>query len=115
MSDQTGRKKKTRVRVTVDWIVGCTLLLIGFVGFILPILQGWIFVLAGLAVLGSHSRRIDSLNRRLRSWLDTLRNRLFRRGGLPAPTPDPVPVVLSEPHPQVAEPEKAGWTASPRC
>ena len=110
MSDQAGRKEKTRVRVTVDWIVGCALLLIGLLGFVLPILQGWIFVLAGLAVLGSHSRRIDRLNRSIRTGLDMLRKRLFRRGSPPVLIPDPVPAVLSEPHPRAAEPEKEGWT-----
>jgi len=114
MSEQNGRKEKSRVRVTLDWIIGCTLLLIGFLGFILPILQGWIFVLAGLAVLGSHSRRIDRLNQGIRSWLVRLRTRLFRRGGPAAPIPDPVPVVPSLPHPRPSGPEEAGWTGPPQ-
>ena len=46
----------TRARVIFDWILGLTLLAIGVVGFVLPFLQGWLFVLAGLAVLSSHSR-----------------------------------------------------------
>ncbi len=115
MSDQTGRKEKSRVRVTVDWIVGCTLLLIGLLGFILPILQGWIFILAGLAVLGSHSRRIDRLNQRIRTGLHMLRKRLFRSRRPSAPIPDPVPGVPSVPQSRVAAPEEAGWTAPPQC
>ena len=115
MNDQTAKKQKSRVRVTVDWILGCTLLLIGLLGFILPILQGWIFVLAGLAVLGSHSSRIDRLNRYLKSWLERIRKRLVRRGGRPVPIPDPVPVVPSVPLPRGAAPEEGGWTAPPRC
>ncbi len=114
MSEMTGRKAKTRLRVTVDWIVGCALLLIGIIGFILPILQGWIFVLAGLAVLSSHSRRIERLNRWIRSLLVKLKDRVFRRGGQAVPIPDPVPVVPSAPRLQPVEPEEADWTASPR-
>jgi uncharacterized membrane protein YbaN (DUF454 family) len=40
----------------VDWILGLTLVLVGIIGGFIPILQGWVFVLAGLAVLSSHSR-----------------------------------------------------------
>ena len=47
---------KRRARVIFDWIAGLTLLTIGVVGLVLPILQGWVFILAGLAVLSSHSR-----------------------------------------------------------
>lgn len=115
MTEPKARKKKTRIRVTLDWIVGCTLLLLGLLGFILPILQGWIFVLAGLAVLGSHSRRIDRLNRWIRAWVNRVRKRLFRRRKQVAPIPGPVPVVPSVPRPQAAAPEEAGWTASRRC
>jgi uncharacterized membrane protein YbaN (DUF454 family) len=46
----------SRTRVVVDWIVGLTLVLVGIIGGFIPILQGWVFVLAGLAVLSSHSR-----------------------------------------------------------
>ncbi|HEX5044155.1 MAG TPA: PGPGW domain-containing protein [Candidatus Polarisedimenticolaceae bacterium] len=46
---------KRRVRVVFDWILGLTLLAIGVAGLVLPILQGWVFILAGLAVLSSHS------------------------------------------------------------
>ena len=48
---------KRRVRVVLDWILGLTLLAIGVAGLVLPILQGWVFILAGLAVLSSHSVR----------------------------------------------------------
>ena len=46
---------KRKVRVVFDWILGLTLLAIGVAGLVLPILQGWVFILAGLAVLSSHS------------------------------------------------------------
>jgi len=48
---------KRRVRVVLDWILGLTLLAIGVAGLVLPILLGWVFILAGLAVLSSHSKR----------------------------------------------------------
>ena len=48
---------KRRVRVVFDWVLGLTLLAIGVAGLVLPILQGWVFILAGLAVLSSHSVR----------------------------------------------------------
>lgn len=47
--------KNRRVRVILDWIVGLVLLGVGLAGLVLPILQGWVFILAGLAVLSSHS------------------------------------------------------------
>lgn len=46
---------KRRARVILDWILGLVLLAIGVAGLVLPILQGWVFILAGLAVLSSHS------------------------------------------------------------
>ena len=46
---------KRRVRIVFDWVLGLTLLAIGVAGLVLPILQGWVFILAGLAVLSSHS------------------------------------------------------------
>lgn len=46
---------KRKVRVVFDWVLGLTLLSVGVAGLVLPILQGWVFILAGLAVLSSHS------------------------------------------------------------
>jgi uncharacterized membrane protein YbaN (DUF454 family) len=69
----------TRARVIFDWILGITLLAIGVVGFVLPILQGWIFVLAGLAVLSSHSRHarmaMDWIKRKTRNVRDRVGGR----------------------------------------
>ena len=58
-----------RARVIVDWIVGVTLLSIGVAGLVLPVLQGWVFILAGLAVLSSHS-----------VWARTILDWLKRKG-----------------------------------
>ena len=87
---------KSRLRATVDWILGITLVLVGIAGFLLPILQGGIFFLAGLAVLGNHSRRIHRLNVALRTWLKKLGNRIRRRKPVrqeTQPTPVPVPAA----------------------
>ena len=44
-----------RWRKVLDWVLGTTLIAIGVVMGFIPVLQGWVFVLAGLAVLSSHS------------------------------------------------------------
>ena len=44
-----------RGRVAFDWIIGLLLIALGVVGGFVPILQGWVFVLAGLAILSKHS------------------------------------------------------------
>ena len=61
-----------KVRKIVDWVAGLTLLAIGLIGLFVPVLQGWVFILAGLAVLSSHSRwaraildRIKGLGRKV--------------------------------------------------
>jgi hypothetical protein len=62
-----------RVRKIVDWIVGIALILIGVAVGPVPVVQGWVFVLAGLAVLSSHNRharaildRVKEIARRVR-------------------------------------------------
>jgi len=44
------------------------LLLIGVILGFVPILQGWIFVLAGLSVIAPESRRVRRLLARLRAY-----------------------------------------------
>ena len=44
-----------RIRKVIDWIVGLSLIALGIVGGLIPVFQGWPFILAGLAVLSSHS------------------------------------------------------------
>ena len=52
----TRQRLGPRGQVAFDWIVGLSLIAIGVISGFVPILQGWIFVLAGLAVLSKHSR-----------------------------------------------------------
>lgn len=73
----------TRARVIFDWILGITLLLIGVVGFVLPFLQGWIFFLAGLAVLSSHNRHAKLAMDWLKKKGRAVRERVGGRKGPP--------------------------------
>ncbi len=52
----TRERLSPRGRVVFDWVAGLVLIAIGVIGGFVPILQGWVFVLAGLAVLSKHSR-----------------------------------------------------------
>ncbi len=58
--------KPSPVRKIVDWILGLSLIAVGVVAGFIPVLQGWPFILAGLAVLSSHSRLARSLLDRAR-------------------------------------------------
>ena len=51
----TRERLSPRGQLAFDWIIGLVLIAIGVIGGFVPILQGWIFVLAGLAVLSKHS------------------------------------------------------------
>ena len=52
----TRERLSPRGRVAFDWIAGLVLIAFGVIGAFVPILQGWVFVLAGLAILSKHSR-----------------------------------------------------------
>jgi len=69
----------SRARRIVDWIAGLFLLALGIVGLVLPGLQGILLILAGLAVLSSHSalarRLLDGLKARLRRARDRVLKR----------------------------------------
>ncbi len=76
-----------RARKVVDWVVGVTLILAGIVMGFVPILQGWVFILAGLAVLSSHSRwaarvheRVKRIGSRLRARRKSTPSRDDREG-----------------------------------
>ncbi len=48
-------------------VAGFALLALGVIGGFIPILQGWVFVLAGLAILSTEFRWAKKLNR----WVKT--------------------------------------------
>ena len=68
----------SRARKIADWVIGLSLIALGVVGGFVPILQGWVFVAAGLAVLSSHSRVARGILDRLRRLERGLRERLRR-------------------------------------
>ncbi len=63
-------------------VVGFTLLLAGLAGLALPILPGWLLIIAGLAVLGSEyvwaERALDAAKRKARSVAAKARNGVRR-------------------------------------
>ena len=48
---------------------GSALIVLGIVGLFLPILQGWLMIFAGLAVLSPHSRAARTIMRKLKEKL----------------------------------------------
>ena len=72
-------KPVSRARKAFDWVAGLSLVILGIVGLFLPVLQGVLFILAGLAILSSHSplalRILDALKARLRR----VRDRVMKR------------------------------------
>lgn len=66
----------SQVRRIVEWVLGLTLIAIGVIGAFVPILQGWVFVLAGLALLSRHSRWARAILERLKTWGRTVRGRV---------------------------------------
>lgn len=76
---ETGEKKPKSLVVKVIAITsGSALILFGIAGLFLPILQGWLMIIAGLAVLSPYSRRA----RRIMNYLkEKLRIRKKGQGG----------------------------------
>jgi uncharacterized membrane protein YbaN (DUF454 family) len=72
-------KPVSTARKVFDWTLGSLLLVIGVIGLFLPILQGWFFILAGLAVLSSHSRWAHAINERIRGAGRKVRERIQQR------------------------------------
>ena len=68
-----------RARRIVDWVIGLTLITIGIVGGLLPVFQGWVFVLAGITVLSSHSRWARAILDRIKGAGRKLRDKIGER------------------------------------
>jgi uncharacterized membrane protein YbaN (DUF454 family) len=64
------------VRKAIDWVVGLALILLGVIGGFIPFLPGWVFVVAGLAVLSSHSRWAHALHVRFQALGRAVRHRV---------------------------------------
>ena len=69
----------SRARKIFDWIAGVSLLLLGIVGLVLPGLQGILFILAGLAILSSHSALARRGHEALKSLGRRVRDRIAHR------------------------------------
>jgi len=69
----------SRARKLFDWIAGLTLLLLGIAGLVLPGLQGILLILAGLAILSSHSPLARRLLAALKERARRLRDRIAKR------------------------------------
>jgi uncharacterized membrane protein YbaN (DUF454 family) len=52
------------IRLTLGW----TLLVLGIIGLFLPVLQGVLFILSGLALLSTHSQWARRILERIREW-----------------------------------------------
>ena len=72
-------KPVSRARKIFDWIAGVSLILLGIVGLVLPVLQGILFILAGLAILSSHSAYARRLQEAIRAFGRRVRDRIARR------------------------------------
>lgn len=69
----------TKLRKAVDWTVGITLIAFGAAMGFVPVVQGWVFVVAGLAVLSSHSPLARRLYERLKGLGRKVRDRVSDR------------------------------------
>ncbi len=54
---------------------GSVLIVVGVIGGFIPVLQGWVFILAGLSVLAQESDRARTLLDRIRERARSLRGR----------------------------------------
>lgn len=63
--DRAEKKPRSLVWKVIAITTGTTLIILGIAGLALPILQGWLMIFAGLAVLSPYSRRA----RRITSFL----------------------------------------------
>ncbi len=72
------------VRKVLDWAIGITLILLGIAGWLIPVLPGWIFVLAGLAVLSSHNPWARALHTRFQRIGRSVRDKIVARPAEPS-------------------------------
>ena len=70
------------LRKAFDWTLGLSLIGFGAAMSLVPIVQGWVFVLMGLAVLSSHSEfarrhyeRLKGIGRKVRQKVHDARER----------------------------------------
>lgn len=81
-------KPVSRVRKALDWTLGLSLIGVGVVGLVLPGLQGILMILAGLAILSSHSPLARRMNEMVKEKARRARDRWRHRGGRSGPDGD---------------------------
>jgi hypothetical protein len=70
MTPEPGKHPKLSLAWKIASIsAGSALIVLGIVGLFLPILQGWLMIFAGLAVLSPHSRAARTVMRKLKEKL----------------------------------------------
>ena len=69
------------IRITA----GVVLILAGVVGGFIPILQGWVFILAGISLLSPESRTARRILLSIRLWAKAVRRRWRSRRQAPSP------------------------------
>ncbi len=82
-------KRYSRTRIVVDWIAGVTLVVLGLIGLVLPVLQGVVLIVAGLMVLSSHSRMARLLLERVKRVGRNIRDKVRERRGTGGKTDGP--------------------------
>ncbi len=77
----TRERLSLRGRVVFDWVTGLVLIVIGVISGPVPIVQGWVFVLAGLAILSKHSPLARRWFERVRQMGRDARDKLREKSG----------------------------------
>lgn len=74
-------KPVSRTRKIVDWTLGLSLIAVGIIGGFVPVFQGWVAIVAGLAILSSHSRWAHALYERVKGAGRKIRDKVRERRG----------------------------------
>ena len=56
-------------KIVIRKVIGITLIIIGVISGFIPIIQGWVFILAGLALLGIKKKHIKKGVKKVKNWL----------------------------------------------
>lgn len=68
-----------RLRIAFDWTVGLGMIAIGLLGVVVPVLPGVVFIVAGVAILSSHSRHARALQTGARALAHRIAERIRAR------------------------------------
>ncbi len=73
------KRRLAQLRVLAEWVMGIVCLILGVIGWILPIMQGWLFIFLGLALLSRHALWARRLNEKLKGAAHRVKERLKRK------------------------------------